>query len=363
MYERLHISGFRGIQDLQIDDLRRVNLFVGPNNAGKTSVLEAAWLLRAPGNPALLLNVLQFRGIAALSQLGINTVSPTLLWTNLFHGSNTAQPISIAAHENGAREELTIRVDRGPQTVVLNGQDAGKVAPNATALPANPLTLAAESLHYQFMRDGTEVSQVTAEYGEGKITFNLNQRLTRLGVFVGTRAPINEQELAASFTRLEDAGGIDIVVSALKALDGDLRALSLGFIDGRPVIRGHFEDRRILPLYFLGDGMMRLANITLSIAAAPEGLVLIDEVENGIYYQNLNACWEAVRSACVVSNAQVFATTHSRECVAAALSIFRDEALDDFRLFRLERRAGHTRAVAYDVPTAEAAFAMDLEVR
>ena len=42
MFTHLKISGFRGFREFQVDGLSRVNLFVGTNNAGKTSILEAA---------------------------------------------------------------------------------------------------------------------------------------------------------------------------------------------------------------------------------------------------------------------------------------------------------------------------------
>ena len=62
-YEQLKIENFRGIKSLEIDDLARVNLFVGRNNCGKTSVLEAASLLTGMSDPTLILGIENLRGL------------------------------------------------------------------------------------------------------------------------------------------------------------------------------------------------------------------------------------------------------------------------------------------------------------
>ena len=54
MFTTLKITDFRGFADLRLDGLRRVNLVVGRNNAGKTSLLEAIALVANPEQAASL---------------------------------------------------------------------------------------------------------------------------------------------------------------------------------------------------------------------------------------------------------------------------------------------------------------------
>jgi len=63
-YKTIKIENFRGIKSLEINDLARVNLFVGRNNCGKTSVLEAAFLLTGISNPGLMIQIGNWRGVA-----------------------------------------------------------------------------------------------------------------------------------------------------------------------------------------------------------------------------------------------------------------------------------------------------------
>ena len=94
-----------------------------------------------------------------------------------------------------------------------------------------------------------------------------------------------------------------------------------------------------------------------------DGLVLVDEIENGLYYRNLESAWRAIDAASQEANAQLFATTHSAECVQAALRAVSAGNADAFRLYRMERQDGRLRVVEFDHETAEAAFDLQLEFR
>ncbi len=63
MFQSVSIKNFRGFQDFRLEGLERFNLLLGRNNAGKTSILEAMFLLLGPTNPQLTLTINAFRGI------------------------------------------------------------------------------------------------------------------------------------------------------------------------------------------------------------------------------------------------------------------------------------------------------------
>ena len=56
-YKKINIKGFRWIKNAEIDGLSRVNLFLGQNNCGKTSILEAIFLLSGYNNANYVLNI------------------------------------------------------------------------------------------------------------------------------------------------------------------------------------------------------------------------------------------------------------------------------------------------------------------
>jgi AAA15 family ATPase/GTPase len=130
-----------------------------------------------------------------------------------------------------------------------------------------------------------------------------------------------------------------------------------------PLIQGDVGLERLVPLPLMGEGMTRLASIVLAIAEAQNGVVLIDEIENGFYHSLLVKVWQLVAEAGRLFNTQVFATTHSLECIQAASKAYEKSQAHDFRLHRLEPAQKNVRAVTYDKKELLAALDAGLEVR
>jgi AAA15 family ATPase/GTPase len=95
----------------------------------------------------------------------------------------------------------------------------------------------------------------------------------------------------------------------------------------------------------MGEGMVRLLSLVLEITNASGGVVLVDEIENGLHHSVLTKVWRAVGEASRRSNTQIFATTHSWECIRAAHEAFLQNGIYDLRLHRLERINGDIEAV------------------
>jgi AAA15 family ATPase/GTPase len=120
---------------------------------------------------------------------------------------------------------------------------------------------------------------------------------------------------------------------------------------------------RLIPLPLMGNGMARLANLAIYIANAPNGIVLVDEVENGLHYSVMSSVWKIIALAARQSNTQIFATTHSWECIQAAHEAFASEETYDFRLHRLGWVNGEIKSVTYDKGSLAASLKHELEVR
>ena len=118
--------------------------------------------------------------------------------------------------------------------------------------------------------------------------------------------------------------------------------------------------QELVPLSILGAGMTHVARIFLVIASTPGGVVLVDEIENGLHHSVLPDVWKVIAKAAEQFDVQVFATTHSFECIEAA-----HEGLgpDGFGLHRLETVEGVTRCVTYGPGAIEGAIRHNMEVR
>jgi ABC-type multidrug transport system ATPase subunit len=84
------------------------------------------------------------------------------------------------------------------------------------------------------------------------------------------------------------------------------------------MINGDIGIGRLIPLPLLGEGTVRLLEILLAISTTRDGVVLIDEIENGLHYSVLKKVWKAIAQYARKSNSQIVTTTHSWESIEAA---------------------------------------------
>ena len=123
-------------------------------------------------------------------------------------------------------------------------------------------------------------------------------------------------------------------------------------------------DGKQLPLDHLGGGVVRLFRLMLSCYKSRDGILLADEIENGIHHSTLIEVWKRIRRWMTTWNVQVIATTHSHECIEAAMTAFDDapHELSVHKLF-LNKEAERIEAATFNDKTIEGARDLNLEVR
>jgi AAA15 family ATPase/GTPase len=142
-----------------------------------------------------------------------------------------------------------------------------------------------------------------------------------------------------------------------------LQRLCIESLGGKEVIQGNIGLGHPVPMSFMGEGIRRVLSIVLAIGTSSGGNVLVDEVENGLHYSVLTRVWQAIGHAARQANVQVFATTHSYECIVAAHEAFTANGPYDLRLFRLDRIGEEIKVAAYDQDVLGYATEMNHEVR
>jgi AAA15 family ATPase/GTPase len=113
----------------------------------------------------------------------------------------------------------------------------------------------------------------------------------------------------------------------------------------------------------MGDGFQRCFELGLAAVATDVPILSIDEFENGLHHSVLEPVWRWLASISVARNLQIFATTHSEECVQAACRAFTAVEDDGLRVIRLDQREQETVATVYDRSLVEAATRMGVEIR
>ena len=149
-------------------------------------------------------------------------------------------------------------------------------------------------------------------------------------------------------------------MDALRVVDPRLQGIEDNASSGEPMLWVDIGLRELVPLSILGAGMTRVARIFLVVASTPGGVVLVDEIENGLHHSVLPDVWRVVQKAAKQFDVQIFATTHSFECVEAAHQALEP---DGFRLHRLEVTDGANRCVTLSPTAISGAIRHNLEIR
>lgn len=364
MIGSITIRNFRCFKNLTLHDLKRITLIVGENNSGKTSLLEAVFLLLGANNPEISLRLNAWRGIQQYASNWEET------WSWLFYGKQVAATIELLA-QNEAEFEQGVSIKLTPPRefeVSVRGQ---------TDLPLATGRSASDS--GKSVKFGVELSDLVLEYHDSqgqKVTtramftpdgsVRIEQAKIsglRPGAFVHTHAH-NLKEDANQFSKLKAAGRDEEIVAALSKVEQRLRALDILVIGGEPVVHAHLNGLSTpIPLPMMGEGFNRIFAIVLRIANFPNGVVLIDEIENGLHVSALEKLWSAVHDMAVKTDVQIIATTHSLECVRAALLTASSFNQDGICVQRTQKVNGTVEAVALKQDALAYAFENNLEIR
>jgi hypothetical protein len=354
MYHSFKITNFRCFRELEIPTLERVNLITGMNNVGKTALLEALFVHIGRNNPELTTRITGFRGIERFA------LAPEEIWGWLFCEKNVEQAIELSAvDDKNVGRNLTIRLvaPREPEQLPLSDAE-GKIAVSTktTAAALRQLELV---YHDSVGESGTSRAVITPE---GPKMIRAQFAPFPLGAFLSTRHRF-PQEDADRFSSLERIRRQDEVLKILQILEPRLRRLSVLITGGVPMVNADLGIGELVPIPIAGEGMGRLLSMVLSILSMKSGFVLVDEFENGLHHSVMSKVWKAVGRATREVDVQLFATTHSWECVRAAHEAFDTDDTYDFMLHRLDRVEDKVSVMSYDRETLAAAFKNDLEVR
>lgn len=363
MLRSIHIKNFRGFRDLQIEPLERINLIAGRNNVGKTALLEAIFLHLGPTAPELGTRINQWRGI---SQSGADLVEN---WDSFFHNLDVDSPIEISSRDDkDQNRELTISLPE-VGTSRLTELHASEVYPLGPQPLEGTMTVgrAKRELLFSFRNGAGQTSKTRVQsISDGS---NLSWKIdhersveTPLGVFIATRLR-SPQEDAERFSKLAEISQDEAVLATLKLLEPRLRKMTVLVKNGKPLLHGDIGMGRLLPLPYMGEGAARLLALWLAIKTTPHGIILVDEIENGLHSATIKKVWKMFSQVARQVDTQIIATTHDWECIQAAHEAFVEMETYDFALHRLDRINGDIQAVSYDQEALAAAIKADLEVR
>src|SRR5208337_2753643 len=179
---------------------------------------------------------------------------------------------------------------------------------------------------------------------------------------LGARSYPDQARDAQTFSSLRKIKGDLDILEALKIIEPRTRRIEvLSEITG-PSIYLDIGLQALVPLAVCGEGLVRLFSITVELAALKEGVLLIDEIDNGLHYSVMPHLWQLLGQLVEKHNVQIFATTHNHEILRTALEAFRGLP-GVLGLFRIDKRGDRYVMVGYDDEAMEAVLEVRFEVR
>ena len=325
-YKNIEIKNFRGIDHLRIDDFSRVNVFLGQNSSGKSSVLECLLMVMGMSNPDLpqTINSIRSRNYNSFADLAYIfhnydiKVKPEIS-SELF--DNTKRHLSLA---------LTYVSDEKSQPGLQNGQ----IPTSETKTFLNTLKMLFE----------VESNQQKSTY-ESSITVNqqglLSNRKLAEGYLEKNSVAFLSSDLATGnpandLVELTKRRLKDTITERLKHFDS--RITTLEILNNVAYVGLEGIDQ-LLAVNMQGDGLRRYLNIVAASANPMNNILLIDEIENGLHYSAYKKLWEAIFALATSTNKQVFVTTHSKETLGRLNEMLEEypEYQQEMRLYTLEK--------------------------
>jgi len=380
MLNNLRIKNFRMLEDLDIPKLGRVNLIVGKNNSGKSSVLEALRIYAGNANPLLLREILLGHDEYFKIDLDAKDEKQYFYWhglKNLFpnRAFPTDENTAISIFSN---DEVLLKLEYGFSYFkdhVVNAID--EAAP--MVIPRRVFVSQTEGVNLEKSIELDAAIRITFASGNvvlidlasHKINFfqklfteSLNHSFVSTGI-------LSAEALAKLWDKTALSPNEDIVLQALKIIDANIERLA--FIEGYStepkrlaIVKLKNSDTPV-PLNSMGDGMSRILQLILSVFPAKNGILLIDEFENGLHFSVQEQVWRMIFKLATELNMQVFATTHSWDCIEsfAKAAIDSPEAGVLLKLSKSRLTSDHGKIIAtvYDEEALKIVTATELEVR
>lgn len=369
MLETLAIRGYRGFESYQLNRLARVNLVVGKNNCGKTSILEAVELLVSGGNPTVFYDSIQ-RRVQVRAPFGRRVRESPADISHVFFGHT----IDVGTHfelstEDGkyALSTKVLPLDHASdeaddwERIRRNWQQRGLFDADDEAALLFGLSVDGGSW-------GTQM--VLPVFEDGTVLFDRYPRSVANGtirtpVHFLTLESFDPAAMGAMWNTVLEQRRETEILEDMRILEPDLDSIEylVGTGIGSRILVGLKTRPRRLPIGTFGDGMRRLLALRLSFIGTTNGFLLIDEIDTGLHWTIMEEMWQFVVEVARKSNVQVFATTHSYDCIRGLASLIdsRPDLKDQVSIQKVDKLL--KQAVCLPGEQVKVAVEQDIELR
>ena len=350
-FKDITIDNFRGIDHLEVKEFAPINIFVGGNNIGKSSILEAIFLLSGMSNLPLVATLNGRRGIPTLE------LQDSLRY--VFHNLSLEKYVSIKGSTVEGIRILTLTPKfKEAKSSLLDPRTS------SSAIEHQEDLLIGLKSEYGFKDQRMFENEFSIENDDITFTPTPDYKETTICKFLNIVQRANES-MRDEFDKLLSLGIEGELIEYVKLFSPDItdlvstRTRLLASITG---VHGR------LPLAMLGDGTSQFLGIITAILTIPKGnvAILIDEIENGLHYTAQRKLWRILLKVVKETELQLFITTHSIEALQSLTEEIADAGLDDdfMSLYRIAMtKLDGLQAYRYNTAGIRTAIENETELR
>jgi AAA15 family ATPase/GTPase len=292
-FTSIKIEQYKGLSGLELPKLNKINIFAGLNNSGKTSLLEAVYLLSLQNDIGAFFKLIRLKNkLKNLSPTWLNqSITSTVSVSGVFSHCDT----SVSFEKFEAAD-----IDKKDDYITSYNLDThvdGRKLDNTVHTFA----------HQPLIRENEKVERLCNSAFKSPYFFDFDD--------------VYKEHTKSVEIKHNGKTLLNIIVEFLKDIDttiNDVRLVDSDEVKRFIVESSKFNDKD-LDITNYGEGLQRVFYIALSFASCRNGIICIDEFETAIHYSLLIKFTKFVQELSDAFNVQVFLTSHSKECIDAFL--------------------------------------------
>lgn len=343
IYTDFLAENYRGIRRCELKELELVNLFFGKNNCGKSSLLEAIFLLSGPDNPTLPILTNNLRALDTLDEADLKVE---------FYQAQPDNIITLASQGEQNRKAVIQMIESHSKNIPLEQlqQVSSETVGRHYGLKIIFTAKTGNNHHSEL---------IVTEKNEGKVTSDKTYKEELYAEYIPSNYMRNN--LVEKLTEVIKNKQEEDVLEALRIVEP--RIVDIQLVGSKIMVDIGLPTR--LPINVLGDGVRKVLAIILAIYKCRNGVLLIDELDNGLHFSIMSKLWEAILYACRKHHTQLFASTHSIDLVKSLVkAIGNNGETQPVSAYKLIRKEDDELAtLRYNARQLAYAITQEMEVR
>lgn len=333
VFDYLQVSGYRGLEMAELSQLGAVNIFVGNNNSGKTSLLEAISILCNPLDPFRWLEVSQRRLYLGRTPMVFHPDLEAMKWIfsqkiDSFSNESYQGQMLIKSSGNTPVSEIDARLveiygvgsEKNSQEKINDDLLSSETNAVIPGIELEIITQISEKFSLFSLEKESRAAVFQFWENERFIQRKRNQQLIKNATIFPSYSSSEPILDKLSQIILQEEDGKSKVLELIQSFDDNILDIEITSTPtARATLAIKHKDIGFAPLYVFGDGFKRTLLIALTVLTTANGVLLIDEIETSIHVSALSRVFSWLIETCHRLNIQLFVTTHSLEAIDAML--------------------------------------------